>query len=383
MQEYCIIVAAGMCPSEKYINYLERNKKNKVPMAPYFFIQRLTCQYIIMNIIYKEELLMDISEMTQMTQQMINNYNRYVTPINVMQTIQPQFNMDALLNMISRSESMDDTSLVSFIQNTYTTIIRTMVDYCQKDISEIYQQSDIVGAATRQFFTVRFIDTINFLIEDEKIKLLQYEKGLLNNIAYAWLTSKAQLAKKDINVTAAIIKLIKISNPHKISKLTNILKKANIDNVNSIAATILVSRYSSHDPRNSVKRLIISLDFIPLEEEHLSQILMVLFTEDEWVIYFPYFMYTTLDSIISGINEEYLAVDSELTNALFTTINNVSDVTLFNALFEYSKYSLATTQKPRSTIINLADDPSWNRLKLFANNVNMYNEQNGYIFKIM
>lgn len=326
-----------------------------------------------------------MNNIPEMTQQMIASYNnRYVTSMDVMRSIQPQFNINILLDKMSKSESMGDLNLLSFIQNTYTTIIRVIADYCENDISAIYQSPDVVGQATRQFFSKRFLEIINSLIDNKSIILLQYEKGLLNTIAYAWLTSKSQLAKQYVDVTFEITKMIRISNPHKTSNLIKILNKANINNTDSAAATILVSRYSSHDPKNSVKRLIVSLDFLPLEEEHLSQILMVLFTEDEWVIYFPYFMYTTLESIIgSEINEEYLAVDSELTNALFTVINNVSDYTLFNTLFEYSKFSCSNPSKPRSTIINLVDDPTWSRLKAFAYNVNVYNEENGCVFRII
>lgn len=326
-----------------------------------------------------------MNNISGMTQQMVESYNnRYIASMDVMQSIQPQFNINILLDKMSKSESMSEFNLVSFIQNTYTTIIRVIANYCENDISAIYQLPDVVGQATRQFFSQRFIGIINSLIDTGAIVLLQYEKGLLNTIAYAWLTSKSQLAKHHVDVTFEIIKMIRISNPHKTSKLINILKQANIDNTDTAAATILVSRYSSHDPNNSVKRLIVSLDFLPLEEEHLSQILMVLFTEDEWVMYFPYFMYTTLESIIGGeINEEYLNADSELTNALFTVINNVSDFTLFNALFEYSKFSFSNPSKPRSTIINLADDPTWSRLKAFAYNVNVYNEENNCVFRII
>ena len=327
----------------------------------------------------------NMNDISKMTQQMIDSYNsRYIPPMDIMQSIQPQFNIDILLDKMSKSENMGDLNLMSFIQNTYTTIIRVIANYCENDISATYQLPDVVGQATRQFFSQRFIYTINYLIDNKSIMLLQYEKGLLNTIAYAWLTSRSQLAKQHVDVTLEVTKMIRISNPHKTSKLINILKQANIDNADTAAITILVSRYSSHDPNNSVKRLIVSLDFLPLEEEHLSQILMVLFTEDEWVIYFPYFMYTTLESIIGGeINEEYLNADSELTNALFTVINNVSDFTLFTTLFEYSKFSFSNPSRPRSTIINLVDDPTWSRLKAFAYNVNLYNEENNCVFRII
>lgn len=262
----------------------------------------------------------------------------------------PAFNKSILLKSIYDISNMSDVDLRKFVQKSFRLILNNI--FFGSNINEV---NDYVNCFRDARFLDAFVDVISvqqFFEKDDIVKM--------NTICYNYI--KLNKSERDPIIVSKMMRLASLINRTELPRLLGLGLSDNLANM------LLIARHSDLNLDICVKRvdfIIITQPKELMSQKMIEQILQTLYNVlQDWPRIFPYIMYDVLqdynelDPLTHWITDDIQEVDSTLSLAVLSILENLPAEIIRRTLVNYSEgYSILNKNKPiRFSMQRLSDD---------------------------